>query len=186
MNKREAILDATLHLLSKKGFHGFSIRDVAKESGVAIGTVYLYFADRDDLIKQVYDQIVDKVVVYLSGSTETPATIEQQFNRLCHQFWALFVQQPEILLSKTQFDHLPPDVLRSHYQQAKSRTSPVSDFFAQGIQSGKLKNLPDEILFSLAFEPLFEIARKRLLGLIEMDDAILEHVIAASWAAIKK
>lgn len=186
MNKRDAILDATLHLLSKKGFHGFSIRDVAKESGVATGTVYLYFADRDDLIKQLYDQIVDKVVEYFSGSIEDSMTIEQKFNQLSHQFWLLFAQQPEILLSKTQFDHLPPDILRSHFQQAKSRTSSLSDFFAQGTKSGKLKKLPEEILFSLAFEPLFEIARKRLLGLIEMDDEMLEHVIAASWSAIAR
>ncbi|MDF3012757.1 MAG: TetR/AcrR family transcriptional regulator, partial [Cellvibrio sp.] len=37
-NKCDIILAATLNLLASRGFHGFSIRDVAKEAGVATGT----------------------------------------------------------------------------------------------------------------------------------------------------
>lgn len=184
MDKRVAILDATLNLLSKKGFHGFSIRDVAKESGVATGTVYIYFADRDDLIKQVYIRIVSDVASHLTLSVNPKLSMQEEFASLSRQFWMLFQQKPEILLSKIQFDHLPPDVLRSHHQEAKSRLSPLFDFFTRGVNSGKLKKLPNEILFSLGFEALFEISRKRLLGLIDVDDKTLEQIIASSWTAI--
>jgi len=186
MDKRSAILDATLNLLSKKGFHGFSIRDVAKESRVATGTVYIYFADRDDLIKQVYSRIVDDVANHLTLSADLTVSIEQEFANLSRKFWVFFQQRPEVLLSKIQFDHLPPDILRSHHQEAKSKLGHLFNFFARGIKSGKLKKLPDEILFSLGFEPLFEIARKRLLGLIDVDDKMLGHIIACSWAAISR
>ena len=186
MDKRAAILDATLNLLSKKGFHGFSIRDFAKESGVATGTVYIYFADRDDLIKQVYIQIVSDVANHLSLGADSKLSMQEEFANLSRQFWMLFQQKPEILLSKIQFDHLPPDVLRSHHQEAKSGLALLFDFFAKGVKSGELKKLPDEILFSLGFEPLFEISRKRLLGLIDVDNKMLENIIACSWAAIAR
>lgn len=184
INKREVILDATLALLASRGFHGFSIRDVAKEAGVATGTVYLYFEDREDLIKNLHSQIIETIAneVFFAAGQEEP--LYQQFQGMCRRFWCLFLRQPEMILSKGQFDHLPADLLRSRHEEAKVVLAPLFTFFICGREQQLLKDLPDEILFSLAFEPYFEIARKSLKGFVTIDEAMLEKVIHASWDAI--
>ena len=182
--KCETILAATLRLLASKGFHGFSIRDVAKEAGIATGTLYLYFEDREDLINKLHGQIINRVAAELQATHERGLPLRQQFRNLAHTFWQLFVREPDILLSKGQFDHLPLDVLRSLKQFARQELSLLFDFFSQGRASAELKDLPDDILFSLGFEPIFEIARKNVLGFIEVDDQTLEKIIEASWAAL--
>lgn len=184
MTKCDIILDATLNLLASRGFHGFSIRDVAKEAGVAIGTVYLYFEDRDDLIKKLHSQIIDTVgrEVFVAAGSEL--SLFQHFHQMCQHFWELFKRQPEIILSKGQFDHLPADVLRSRHEEAKVVLEPLFTFFVRGRDEKILKNFPDEILFSLAFEPYFEIARKTLQGFIVVDEEMLERIIRASWDSI--
>jgi TetR/AcrR family transcriptional repressor of multidrug resistance operon len=184
MNKCETILDSTLNLLASRGFHGFSIRDVAKDAGVATGTVYLYFEDRDDLIKKLHDQIIDTVgrEVFVATGRELP--LYQQFHQMCRNFWTLFKKQPAIILSKGQFDHLPPDMLRSRHEEARVVLEPLFTFFVRGRNERALKDLPDEILFSLAFEPYFEIARKSLHGFVTVDDEMLERIIRASWDSI--
>ncbi|WP_049630126.1 TetR/AcrR family transcriptional regulator [Cellvibrio sp. pealriver] len=184
MNKCELILDATLHLLAHRGFHGFSIRDVAKESGVATGTVYLYFEDREDLIKQLHGQIIDRVARQVFAESTVEVDLFQQFRRMCLNFWSLFLQKPAIVLSKGQFDHLPPDVLRSRHEEARLVLEPLFTFFSRGREQKILKDLPDEILFSLGFEPYFEIARKTMQGIISIDEAMLEEIILASWDSI--
>jgi TetR/AcrR family transcriptional repressor of multidrug resistance operon len=103
---------------------------------------------------------------------------------MCRSFWSLFKQQPAIILSKGQFDHLPPDLLRNRHEEAKVVLEPLFTFFLRGREQGLLKDFPDEILFSLAFEPYFEIARKSLQGFVVVDDAMLDHIIRASWDAI--
>ena len=183
--KREAILDATLTLLSSKGFHGFSIRDVAREAGVATGTVYLYFADREDLIKQLHTKIIEKVAQYLAEGHNPDQPLFEQFHAMCLSFWKLFLEQPAMLLSKSQFDHLPSDELRTRHDDAKAVLHVMFTFFENGRREKLLKDLPDEILFSLGFEPCFEIARKQLLGLIVLDDEMLNSIIFASWDAIQ-
>lgn len=183
-NKCETILAATLKLLASKGFHGFSIRDVAKEAGIATGTLYLYFEDREDLINKLHGQIVNRVASELQATHQRELPLQQQYKNLALTFWRLFMCEPDILLSKGQFDHLPPDLLRSLYQVARQELALLFDFFAQGRASAELKDLPDDILFSLGFEPIFEIARKILLGLIEVDEAMLDQIISASWAAL--
>lgn len=184
MNKCDIILDATLKLLASRGFHGFSIRDVAKEAGVATGTVYLYFEDREDLIQKLHSQIIDRVACQVFTASVVGESLYQQFHRMCVNLWALFLQQPAMLLSKGQFDHLPPDVIRNRHEEAKLVLEPLFTFFASGREQGVLKDFPDEILFSLGFEPYFEIARKSMQGMISIDDVMLEKIIRASWDAI--
>ncbi len=184
VNKREVILDATLSLLASRGFHGFSIRDVAREAGVATGTVYLYFEDREDLIKKLHSQIIETVGKEVFGVVDQEEFLYQHFQGMCRRLWGLFLQRPEMILSKGQFDHLPADLLRSRHEEAKVLLEPLFTFFIRGREQQVLKNLPDEILFSLAFEPYFEIARKSLQGYVTVDGELLEKIIHASWDAI--
>lgn len=184
VNKCDLILAATLKLLASRGFHGFSIRDVAKEAGVATGTVYLYFEDREDLIKKLHSQIIATVGQEVFIAVEKDMSLYQQFQGMCRRFWCLFQQQPEMILSKGQFDHLPADLLRSRHEEAKVVLEPMFTFFIRGREQQVLKDFPDEILFSLAFEPYFEIARKSLQGFVTIDEAMLEKIIHASWDSI--
>lgn len=183
-NKREVILDATLSLLASRGFHGFSIRDVAKEAGVAIGTVYLYFQDREDLIKKLHGQIITQVVKEVFAPLDKDSPIYQQFRGICLRFWALFLAHPAMIVSKGQFDHLPLEVVRSGHLEAKEELAHLLAFWERGRTSGEIKNFPDEILFSLGFEPYFDMARKSLQGVTSVDQAMLERIIEATWDAI--
>lgn len=184
MNKREAILEATLQLLASKGFHGFSIKQVAEQAGVAAGTVYLYFHDRDDLIRQLHVGIVEKVARHIFAEHRSQESLFDQYRQLCLSFWGLFLQEPAILLSKVQFDHLPPDVLRIRHADTKTTLYPLMTFFEQGREKEVMKNFPDEVLFALGFEPYFDLVRKHMLGLLHIDEPMLELTIAASWDAI--
>ena len=184
MNKREAILQATLHLLAHKGFHGFSIKQVADLAGVAAGTVYLYFNDREDLILQLDAQIMEQVAQYIFANHNPRQPLFDQFQQLCLSFWHFFKQNPEIQLSKNQFEHLPPEVLRNRHADAKTIFYPLITFFESGRADASLKNLPNEVLFSLAFEHFFALARNAMIGLIDIDDMMLEDIVLASWDAI--
>jgi len=184
MNKREAILDATLTLLASKGFHGFSIKQVADHAGVAAGTVYLYFADREDLILQLQTVIIEKIATHIFARHDETKPLFVQYRQFCLSFWGLFAQEPDVLLSKAQFDHLPPALLSEKYEHAREILHPLMTFLERGRQESVLKDMPDEVLFSLAFECYFILARKNMLDLVKIDDATLEKIIVAGWDAI--
>jgi AcrR family transcriptional regulator len=59
-DKRQAILDATLRLISKNGFHGTAMSKVAQEAGVSTGIIYHYFDSKDELIDELYKAIKRK------------------------------------------------------------------------------------------------------------------------------
>jgi AcrR family transcriptional regulator len=53
--RRQQILDAALRCFSRDGFHNTTTADIVRESGVSQGTLYLYFATKDDVILALAD-----------------------------------------------------------------------------------------------------------------------------------
>jgi AcrR family transcriptional regulator len=53
--RRQQILDAALRCFSRDGFHNTTTADIVRESGVSQGTLYLYFATKDDIIVALAD-----------------------------------------------------------------------------------------------------------------------------------
>ena len=57
---REKILDVALARFRKEGFDGTTMRDVAKDAGVALGAAYYYFPSKDALVMAYYERIQDE------------------------------------------------------------------------------------------------------------------------------
>src|ERR1700686_1050034 len=60
--RREAILDAALDEFSARGFAAARLDDVAARAGVAKGTIYLYFADKESLFQELIRDKMGPVV----------------------------------------------------------------------------------------------------------------------------
>lgn len=60
--KRKRILAAAVRTFGKRGFHEARISEIAAAAGVAEGTVYLYFKNKEDLLGVVFDETMDDVL----------------------------------------------------------------------------------------------------------------------------
>jgi AcrR family transcriptional regulator len=58
--QRREILDAALKLFSEKGFHNVSIHEIAKEAEFGIGTLYKFFANKEELYKALIMEVGEK------------------------------------------------------------------------------------------------------------------------------
>ncbi|MGD9085376.1 MAG: TetR/AcrR family transcriptional regulator, partial [Desulfobacterales bacterium] len=53
-NKYHQILEAAVKVFARQGFHQSTVAQIAKEAGVADGTIYLYFKNKDDILVQFF------------------------------------------------------------------------------------------------------------------------------------
>jgi TetR/AcrR family fatty acid metabolism transcriptional regulator len=60
--KYEAILRAAIKVFAGSGFFNSKVADVAREAGVADGTVYLYFKNKDDILASIFNNYMDKAL----------------------------------------------------------------------------------------------------------------------------
>jgi TetR/AcrR family fatty acid metabolism transcriptional regulator len=60
--KRERILRAAIRIFSQKGYFNSKISEIARQAGVADGTIYLYFKNKDDLLISLFEEKMGEVV----------------------------------------------------------------------------------------------------------------------------
>ena len=58
-DKREAILRAAITVFAHNGYFNSKVADIAREAGVADGTVYLYFKSKEEILHSIFDRSVD-------------------------------------------------------------------------------------------------------------------------------
>jgi TetR/AcrR family fatty acid metabolism transcriptional regulator len=60
--KYETILRAAIKVFARGGFFNSKVADVAREAGVADGTVYLYFKNKDDILVSIFNHVMDEAL----------------------------------------------------------------------------------------------------------------------------
>jgi TetR/AcrR family fatty acid metabolism transcriptional regulator len=60
--KYETILRAAIKVFARGGFFNSKVADVAREAGVADGTVYLYFRNKDDILVSIFNHVMDEAL----------------------------------------------------------------------------------------------------------------------------
>lgn len=61
-DKYESILLAAIRVFARNGFFNSKVADVAKDAGVADGTVYLYFKNKEDLLISIFNYTIDEAI----------------------------------------------------------------------------------------------------------------------------
>lgn len=64
-DKRARILKGAIQVFAKKGFYTARVADIAKAAGVADGTIYLYFKNKDDILISLFEERFDHVIATL-------------------------------------------------------------------------------------------------------------------------
>ncbi|GAA0134356.1 fatty acid metabolism transcriptional regulator FadR [Paenibacillus sp. YSY-4.3] len=81
--KFEMILDAAQKVIAENGFHGSQVSKIAKEAGVADGTIYLYFKKKEDILISLFEDRLGKLVERFNSSIKNTDTAEQALRKVC-------------------------------------------------------------------------------------------------------
>jgi TetR/AcrR family fatty acid metabolism transcriptional regulator len=75
-NKEEDILEAAVKVFAKYGYHNSRINQIAKEAGVASGSVYLYYKNKEvvlaSIFKKVWEQMYNEIFRIYNRNDLTP------------------------------------------------------------------------------------------------------------------
>jgi len=99
-DKRERIMDAAVHVFAHKGFWSSKISEIAREAGVADGTIYLYFKSKDDLLISLFEDRMERVNDTLAAamaSSDNAADKLRRFVQTHLQLVAANRDQAEVL-----------------------------------------------------------------------------------------
>jgi len=81
-DKRERILAAAVKVFAKHGFYATRVSDIAREAGVADGTIYLYFKNKDDVLISIFDDRIRRLIEVLQREIASCDTTEERLRRI--------------------------------------------------------------------------------------------------------
>jgi TetR/AcrR family transcriptional regulator, fatty acid metabolism regulator protein len=92
--KRDRILDAAERVFAQRGFYAAKVADIAREAGVADGTIYLYFKNKDDLLISLFESRMERVNQILATAIATAARPRDQLHAFVRAYLGLIAEQP--------------------------------------------------------------------------------------------
>lgn len=95
-DKRTRILEGALQVFAQKGFFSARISDVADAAGVADGTIYLYFKNKDDLLISLFEDRMAWLIRRLCVELEQTSDLVEQIRRYIHMHLSLVDVSPDL------------------------------------------------------------------------------------------
>ncbi len=110
--RRHQMIRAGVTLFKQKGFHRTTTREIAKEAGFSIGTLYEYIRTKEDVLYLVCDSIYNEVHSKLSQITLENGTTEDLKTAIRHYYGVIDDMQDEFVVMYQESKSLPKGALQ--------------------------------------------------------------------------
>ena len=81
-DKREAILRAATSVFAGNGYFNSKVADIAREAGVADGTVYLYFKSKEEILHSIFDRTMEEAIAEGRKQLEAVSDPREKLRRI--------------------------------------------------------------------------------------------------------
>ena len=175
---RVAILDAAEELIARHGLHDAALVQIAKRAGVAVGTLYNYFTDREALIRGLFESrratFRPRLFAAIQAGSELP--FEPRLRRFVREVFEVFESHRSFLKVAIENEHLKP----SGSTTPEDLLAGVRDVVSAGVREGAIPAYKAEILPLVITGIIKSIAVHRIRDGGEMAgdaDAIVDLVL---------
>lgn len=139
-NKYNQILEAAVKVFARQGFYQSTIAQIAKEAGVADGTIYLYFKNKDDILVQFFSCRTKQVFESFREEVDRAQTSADKLRNLVRRHLAEFQRDRDgavvYQVETHQSSRLAEEQIREMSQMYRDL---ISEIVEQGQQEGTIR-----------------------------------------------
>jgi AcrR family transcriptional regulator len=182
--KIERIADATVRTVLQTGFQGLKMADVAREAGMATGTLYIYYPDKTALVTDVFLRCKQQFASALFHSTSANSDFASVFRNWWMNFYQYAMQHPGRMLFTDQFLHsgiIPETVIA----ETDAWFYPLDAFLVTARSEGKLKQVDTELIKAQLMGPVLEWLKQRQKPHVIRGEMDAEQLFQMAWQSIQ-
>jgi TetR/AcrR family transcriptional repressor of multidrug resistance operon len=183
-DKKLAIFESTLTLIREHGFHGTPMSQIAKNAGVAAGTIYHHFDSKDTLIEELYKYVVNQILNSLLQSDEEQMEFKERFFNYFVSHCLFYIEHPNALFFIEQFINSPYNN-RHTIQDNEGAQGSFKHLIKYGVDQHYLKPVDYRILCSLVLGCIASTAKVHLCRNIPLGPEELQQIAQLVWDGMK-
>lgn len=162
----QTIQEAALRVISRRGLAAATMQEIAAEAGVAKGTIYLYFKNRDELVHRTGDVAVSQLMETLETTLASPRPLPEQLRALIEAKLKFFDTNREffrlyLALSQGEVES-PARTRRRHQKQYQAYLDRLGALFRDAAEQGSLRPVDPFRLALFVAEGINAIILRRL------------------------
>ena len=175
--KREAILAAALRLIARLGLHATPMSAVAREAGVAAGTLYLYFPSKEAMINALYLELLEDRDRSMRAETGEPAADAMRSPR--EGLWSFWYGLARWHLDRPEASNFSHQCKASGILTDETRAIERRQYleglasFEAAVSAGHLREMSLHVFWALAVGPITQLSQMCAAGEIEITDELL-------------
>ncbi|WP_226667110.1 TetR/AcrR family transcriptional regulator [Metabacillus litoralis] len=155
--KYKQIIDAAVIVIAENGYHQAQVSKIAKQAGVADGTIYLYFKNKEDILVSLFqekmgifiEKIEEEIELKQTAAEKLHSLIEKHFSLLAEDHHLAIVTQLELRQSNKELRLRINEVLKGYLNV-------VDKIIDAGKETGEFREELDK-----------RIARQMIFGTID-------------------
>ncbi|MBK1896180.1 TetR/AcrR family transcriptional regulator [Chryseobacterium paridis] len=190
-DKKELIKTEAIKMIIKDGLEGFSMNKLAKACKISVATPYLYYKDRDDLILTIAKEEGQRMSDAILKDFDPEADFEEGLRVQWKNRYGYMTTYPDrhFFFEQLRNSSYQEEFLHHFLQRFKEV---LGKFWDNAVKRGELDHMPFEVYWSVAFSPMYSLARfhnegKSLGGkAFKMTDEILWKTFDLVIKALKK
>ncbi|WP_375573135.1 TetR/AcrR family transcriptional regulator [Ahrensia marina] len=135
-SKRAALQTAAIRLFTDIGYENVSIAAIAKEAGIAVGTVYRFYENKLALLQSMLEALEYEYVEQMKADWATPGGVDVRLDRVCEGLFDLTAQRNTLLnlMSMTTDVVFDDGALPGDHIQAQ-----IVSMYQDGVRSGAFR-----------------------------------------------
>jgi len=164
----QSIQEAAIRVISRKGMAAATMQEIAEEAGVAKGTIYLYFRDREELVEKTFETAIGQLHGRLDVALDGDGTFAEKLRSLLTAQFAFFGENREFFrlyhsLRMTQGNASQQRRQKRTCQpQFKARVDRLASMLKAAMDSGEVRELDPSRLALFLIEGSIAIVLERL------------------------
>ncbi|MDN3492186.1 TetR/AcrR family transcriptional regulator [Winogradskyella bathintestinalis] len=184
IDKRNALIKATIELVNNNGFHATPMSKIAKMAKVSPATIYLYFENKKDLLNKTYVEVKTAYTNYAFATYADDMSVKEGFELIWKRIAEFKLNECENALFLAQCDNTPIIDEPSRLEGIK-HLQPLLDLWERGKQEGTIKRVSDYILYAYSINPLSFLIISQNRGAFTLNKSHIDEAFNSAWNSIK-
>ena len=182
----QSIQEATIRVISRKGIAAATMQDIADEAGVAKGTIYLYFRDRDELVERTFDNVITDLHQRIDATLAAEGPFEARLRSSIRTIFEFFRDNREFfrLYTAHRFPEGTPQQQRRQSRQCsvyRTRMEKLAGDLEAAMDVGEVRRMDSRRLAMFISEGINSVVIERVMDEtappIESDVDLITSVI---------
>ncbi len=180
-DKPQQIIEAAVRVFARKGYYNSRVSDIAREAGIAAGTIYLYFKTKDDILVTLFRDKMAEFVGALRKAIADEPDAASKVRRLVSMHFCMLEENPDLAeVVQVELRHGQKFFRGASSQEIGAYFALIGSVLEEGVAEGRFRSsLPVKVATKMLFGAMDQMATSWVLGkrgyrLVDTADAIAE------------